>query len=214
MHYLPQATLAATIVVAILKLVDTDTLRRTWRSSPPDFLAAATTLVVTLLFGVEAGVSAGVVLTLLNHLWHASRPHMAVVGRVPGTEHYRNVERHAVDTDPSLIGLRVDEGLNFMNARQVEDRILALVAAQPSVRNVVLMCSAVNDIDASALEMLESVVHRLKDMGVLLHLSEVKGPVMDKLERTDLLAHLGGRVFLSHHAAVTALTAGACPPRP
>ena len=214
LHYLPQATLAATIVVAILTLVDTDTLRKTWRSSPPDFLAAATTLVVTLLFGVEAGVSAGVVLTLLNHLWRASRPHMAVVGRVPGTEHYRNVERHAVDTDPSLIGLRVDEGLNFMNARQVEDRILALVAAQPSVRNVVLMCSAVNDIDASALEMLESVAHRLKDMGVLLHLSEVKGPVMDKLERTDLLAHLGGRVFLSHHAAVTALTAGACPPRP
>lgn len=206
LYYLPQATLAATIVVAILTLVDFDTLRRTWRSSRPDFLAASTTLVVTLLAGVETGVTAGVVLTLLSHLWRASRPHMAVVGRVPGTEHYRNIERHAVDTDPSLIGLRVDEGLNFMNARQVEDRVLSLVSAQPATRNVVLLCSAVNDIDASALEMLESLTHRLADMGVLLHLSEVKGPVMDKLERTDLLSHMGGRVFMSHHAAVTALT--------
>ncbi|WP_374338544.1 SulP family inorganic anion transporter [Methyloversatilis sp.] len=205
LYYLPQATLAATIVVAILTLVDFATLRKTWRSSRPDFLAAMTTLVVTLMAGVEAGVSSGVLLTLLGHLWRASRPHMAVVGCVPGTEHYRNVERHRVDTDPALIGLRVDEGLNFMNARQVEDRILSLVAAQPSVQHVVLQCSAVNDIDASALEMLEAVAHRLQDMGVLLHLSEVKGPVMDRLRRTDLLAHLGGRVFLSHHGAVMAL---------
>lgn len=214
LRHLPQATLAATIVVAVSSLIDTTTLRRTWRSSPADCAALVTTLGVTLFAGVESGVGAGVALSLLTLLWHASRPHMAVVGRVPGTEHYRNVERHAVDTDPSLIGLRVDEGLNFMNARQVEDRILALVAAQPAVRHVVLLCSAVNDIDASALEMLESVAHRLADMGVLLHLSEVKGPVMDRLERTDLLAHLGGRVFLSHHAAVTALTAASGPPRP
>lgn len=215
LHYLPQATLAATIVMAVMTLVDTDTLRRTWRSSRSDFAALVTTLVVTLLAGVEAGVGAGVLLTLLTLLWHASRPHMAVVGRVPGTEHYRNIDRHRVETCPSLIGLRVDEGLNFMNARQVEDRVLALVIDQPAVQHVVLQCSAVNDIDASALEMLESVAHRLHDMGVLLHMSEVKGPVMDKLERTDLLAQLGGRVFLSHHEAVTALTApGSCPPQP
>lgn len=214
LHYLPQATLAASIVVAILTLVDVDTLRTTWRCSRPDFAAALTTLVVTLLLGVEHGVSAGVALTLLSHLWHASRPHMAVVGRVPGSEHFRNVERHAVDTHPSLIGLRVDEGLNFMNARQVEDRILALVTAQPAARHVVLLCSAVNDIDASALDMLEQLAQRLAHMDVRLHLSEVKGPVMDKLERSELLKHLGGQVFLSHHAAVTALTASACPPPP
>ncbi|WP_018409837.1 SulP family inorganic anion transporter [Methyloversatilis thermotolerans] len=214
LHYLPQATLAATIVVAILTLVDVDTLRTTWRCSRSDFAAALTTLAVTLLFGVEHGVSAGVALTLLSHLWRASRPHMAVVGRVPGSEHFRNVDRHAVETHPSLIGLRVDEGLNFMNARQVEDRILALVAEQPAARHVVLLCSAVNDIDASALEMLEHLAHRLAHMGVLLHLSEVKGPVMDRLERSALLKHLGGQVFLSHHAAVRALTAADGPPPP
>ncbi len=166
LHYLPQATLAATIVVAVLALVDIDTLRSTWRSSPADFLAVVMTLSTTLLAGVEAGIGAGVALTLLTLLWRASRPHMAVVGRVPGTEHYRNVERHKVDTHPWLIGLRVDEGLNFMNARQVEDRILALVAAQPAAKHVVLQCSAVNDIDASALETLKSVAHLPSDMGV------------------------------------------------
>jgi SulP family sulfate permease len=214
LHHLPLATLAATIVVAVLSLVDIDTLRRTWRSSRPDFLAVATTLVVTLLAGVESGVGSGVALTLLTLLWRASRPHMAVVGRVPGTEHFRNIERHRVETVPSLIGLRVDEGLNFMNARQVEDRILALVTAQPAARHVVLQCSAVNDIDASALETLENIVHLLADMGVQFHLSEVKGPVMDKLKRTDLLQKLGGRVFLSHHEAVTALTADESSPPP
>ena len=214
LHHLPQATLAATIVVAVLSLVDIDTLRNTWRSSRPDFLAVVTTLVVTLLAGVESGVGAGVALTLLTLLWRASRPHMAVVGRMPGTEHFRNIERHRVETAPSLIGLRVDEGLNFMNARQVEDRILALVTAQPAARHVVLQCSAVNDIDASALETLETIIHLLADMGVQFHLSEVKGPVMDKLKRTDLLQKLGGRVFLSHHEAVTALTAGEASPLP
>jgi SulP family sulfate permease len=214
LHFLPQATLAATIVVAVLTLVDLDTLRNTWRSSRADFTAVLTTLTVTLLAGVETGVGAGVALTLLNLLWRTSRPHMAVVGRVPGTEHYRNVARRKVETHPSLIGLRVDEGINFMNARQVEDRVLALVTAQPSARHVVLQCSAVNNIDASALDMLENLAQLLTDMGVQLHLSEVKGPVMDSLNRTDLLAHLGGRVFLSHHEAVTVLTAGESAPPP
>ena len=214
LHYLPQATLAATIVVAVLALVDTGTLRSTWRSARADCLALITTLLVTLLAGVEAGIGAGVTLTLLTLLWRASRPHMAVVGRVPGTEHYRNVERHQVETHRSLIGLRVDEGLNFMNARQVEDRILSLVAGQPAARHVVLQCSAVNDIDASALDMLENIAHLLADMGVQLHLSEVKGPVMDRLQHTDLLARIGGRVFLSHHEAVTALAAPESGPPP
>jgi SulP family sulfate permease len=215
LRYLPQATLAATIVIAVLALVDLHTLRKTWRSAPADCLALLTTLLATLLAGVETGIGAGVALTLMTLLWRASRPHMAVVGRIPGTEHYRNVERRQVETQPSLIGLRVDEGLNFMNARQVEDRILALVAEQPAARHVVLQCSAINDIDTSALETLENIAHLLADMGVQLHLSEVKGPVMDRLLRTDLLAHVGGRVFLSHHEAVTALTApGSDPPLP
>lgn len=205
LHYLPQATLAATIVVAVLTLVDFGAFQRTWRYARADFTALALTFSLTLLWGVEAGLTAGVSASLLLYLWRTSRPHIATVGQVPGTEHYRNVLRHAVQTHPGVLSLRVDESLYFANARYLEDHIAAEVAAHPAVAHVVLQCTAINAIDASALESLETIVQRLKDAGVQLHLSEVKGPVMDRLERSDFLAHLSGRVFLTHHQAVMAL---------
>lgn len=204
---LPQATLAATIILAVLSLVDLPAIRRTWRYSRADFAAMLTTILVTLLWGVERGITAGVLMSLALHLWRSSRPHSAVVGQVPGTEHYRNVERHQVLTDPALLSLRVDESLYFANARFLEDRIAALVADRPALRHLVLMCPAVNMIDASALESLEEINRRLLDAGIRLHLSEVKGPVMDRLLQSDFLNHLSGRVFLSQHEAVCALTA-------
>jgi SulP family sulfate permease len=158
-----------------------------------------------LLIGVELGILAGVALSLLLFLWRTSTPHVAIVGRVPGTEHFRNVLRHAVITVPEVLSLRVDESLYFANARQLEDRILAEMAARPALRDVVLMCSAVNAIDASALESLEAIAARLGAAGIGFHLSEVKGPVMDRLRRSDFLAHFQGRIFLSQYDAFLAL---------
>jgi SulP family sulfate permease len=155
--------------------------------------------------GVEAGVSAGVVTSILVHLYKTSRPHMAVVGRVPGTEHFRNVLRHQVVTAPHVLSLRIDESLYFPNARFLEDCVAERVAADPAIRHVVLMCPAVNAIDASALESLEAINHRLKDAGVTLHLSEVKGPVMDALQRSHFLHDLTGEVFLTQFDAFHAL---------
>ena len=202
---LPQATLAATIIVAVLSLVDLGAIRRVHAYSRSDFAAMAATILVTLGWGVEPGIVAGMVLSLLLHLYRTSRPHMAVVGQVPGTEHYRNVERHAVLTRPDILSIRVDESLYFANARFLEDRIAALVAERPELKHVVLMCSAVNAIDASALESLEEINRRLADAGIGFHLSEVKGPVMDRLETTDFPRHLHGRIFLSQHEAIGAL---------
>lgn len=176
--------LAATIVVAVLSLVDLGVLRRAWSYSRADFAAVAVTIAVTLGVGVEAGVSAGVALSVLLFLWRTSRPHIAEVGRVPGTEHFRNILRHRVETDPRVLTIRVDESLYFANARYLEDYVLDRAAGCPALRHVVLLCSAVNDVDMSALESLEAIDHRLRSMGVTLHLSEVKGPVMDKLRRT------------------------------
>lgn len=130
---------------------------------------------------------------------------VAVVGQVPGTEHYRNVERHAVVTSSHVLSLRIDESPTFANARAFETVVQRDVAAQPAVRHVVLQCSAINAIDASALESLELTLHRLCDVGIALHLSEVKGPVMDRLGRTDLLDHLTGQVFLTQHQAMRRL---------
>ncbi len=203
---LPKATLAATIVIAVLALVDLTILKKTLTYSKADFAAVATTLAVTLLLGVEMGISLGVAASILIFLYRTSKPHTAVVGRVPGTEHFRNVLRHSVETDASIISLRVDESLYFANARFLEDMVLEKVAASPETRHVILMCPAVNAIDMSALESLESINHRLADMGIAFHLTEVKGPVMDRLKRSDFLEHLTGQVFLSQHDALTALS--------
>ena len=203
--YLPNATLAATIIVAVLSLVDLAILQKTWAYSRADFAAVAVTILLTLGLGVEIGVASGVLISVLLHLYKTSRPHVAEVGRVPGTEHFRNIHRHDVETDPGLVTLRIDESLYFANARFLEDLVQKRVTEGCAIRNVVLMFSAVNAVDYSALESLEAVNHRLKDMGVGLHLSEVKGPVMDRLKRSHFLDELNGRVFLSQHDAWAAL---------
>lgn len=205
--WLPTATLAATIIIAVLSLVDLSILRRTWNYSVSDFVAVATTMVVTLLFGVEIGVSCGVGASLMLHLYKTSRPHIAEVGEVPGTEHFRNVKRHQVTTYPAILSLRIDERLYFANASYIEDEILAALAERPALRHVILMCTAVNEIDISALEVLEGLNERLREIGIGFHLSEVKGPVMDALSRTQFVAHLNGKVFLSQHQAVQSLLA-------
>ncbi len=202
---LPIATLAATIIVAVVSLIDFRTPLTIWRYSRMDFAAMAATIVVTLLAGVEPGVIAGVGLSLALFLWRSSRPHAAVVGRVPDTEHFRNVKRHRVLTDPRILSIRIDESLSYLNARWLEEFVLAEVAAHKDVAHLVLMCSAVNAIDASALESLEAINHRLSDAGVSLHLSEVKGPVMDALARSHFLEDLTGEVFLSQNDAFSTL---------
>ncbi len=205
LYFVPQATLSATIVVAVLSLVDLSILRSTWAYSRTDFSAVVVTLLVTLAAGVEEGLVAGVALSLLLYLYKTSRPHIAEVGLVPGTEHFRNVLRHKVQVSPRLASLRVDESLYFANARVLEDRVNALVAERPQLQHLVLQCSAINDIDASALESLEAINQRLAEAGMRLHLSEVKGPVMDRLQATAFLAHLSGRVYLSHFQSVSEL---------
>jgi SulP family sulfate permease len=208
---LPLATLAATIVVAVLALVDLGTIGRTWRYSRADFAALMATLLATLAVGVEIGLVLGVVVSLLMYLARTSQPHIAEVGLVPGTEHFRNVLRHQVVTHPTVLSLRVDESLYFANARALEDRINEAVAQRPELQHVVLQCSAINDVDASALESLESISHRLRDAGIRLHLSEVKGPVMDRLQRSEWIGHLSGQVFLTHFQAVQAVTQADAP---
>ena len=202
---LPIATLAGTIIVAVLSLVDFKTPRAIWHYSKADFAAMAATIMVTLLIGVEPGVMAGVGLSLALFLWRASRPHAAIVGRVPETEHFRNVKRHKVFTDPRILTIRIDESLTYLNARWLEEFVLEEIAAHPKLKHLILMASAVNAIDASALESIEAINHRMADAGVCLHLSEVKGPVMDALERGHFLQELTGRVWLSQNEAFEAV---------
>lgn len=206
LYYLPQATLAATIIVAVTSLIDIRIVREAWRYSRSDFIAVVATIVLTLLLGVEMGVIAGVSVSIGMHLYKTSRPHFAIVGTVPGTEHYRNIDRHDVLTYPNILSLRIDESLYFANASYLEDIIYGQLSEHPEVEHVVLMCPAVNDIDLSALEALEEISNRLGELAISLHLSEVKGPVMDRLRHSHFLERLSGKVYLNHHAAIHELS--------
>jgi sulfate permease, SulP family len=198
---LPKATLAATIIVAVLTLIDFKTIRQTWAYSESGFAAMFAIIVGTLVLCVELGITAGVLLSLALFLARTSHPHFAIVGRVPETEHYRKVKRHSVETTPGVLSIRIDESLYFPNARFLEDTINEAISERSEIRDVILMCSVVNSIDASALESLQHINLRLKDAGITLHLSEVKGPVMDRLKRSHFLDRLAGNVFLSQFDA-------------
>tara|TARA_R100001377_G_scaffold85185_1_gene70688 strand:- start:936 stop:2639 length:1704 start_codon:yes stop_codon:yes gene_type:complete len=205
LHFLPRATLAATIIAAVWSLVDLKILKTAWRYSKADFLAVFFTIVLTLVAGVEIGVASGVLVSLIVHLYKTSRPHVAVVGELPGTEHFRSVTRHNVETHETILSIRIDESLYFANTRYLEDMIYGLIAERPKLNHVILMCTAVNEVDMSALESILAMNKRLDELSIKLHLSEVKGPVMDRLERTDFLSKLSGNVYLSQHQAVEAL---------
>lgn len=200
-YFLPNATLAATIIVAVLSLVDFSILQKTWSYSKSDFTVVAATIILTLALGVEVGVASGVIISVLLHLYKTSRPHVAEVGLVPETQHFRNIHRHKVETDPKILTLRVDESLYFINARFLEEMVQSRVAEGCEIQHVILMFSAVNEVDFSALESLEAINLRLKAMNISLHLSEVKGPVMDRLSHSHLLEDLNGKVFLSQFDA-------------
>jgi SulP family sulfate permease len=205
LYFLPKATLAATIILAVTTLIDWKILVQAWRFSWADFLAIATTISLTLFLGVEIGVLSGVAVSIGMHLYKTSRPHFAVVGSVRGTEYFRNVQRHDVSTDPEIISIRVDESLYFANAAYLEEIVLAQIASNKAAKHIILMCSAVNDIDLSALEALKEINNALQDLGICLHLSEIKGPVMNNLNRSDFLDQLTGRVFDTQYEAFNSL---------
>ncbi len=206
---LPKAVLAAVIVVAVWQLIDLASLRHTLSFNRADGAAQLATLLGVLLFGIEAGLLIGVSLALAAFLYRTSRPHVALLGQVSGTEHFRNVHRHVVTTWPTLLLLRIDEHLYFANTPRLEAELQTRVLDQPAVRDVILVLSGVGFIDATGLDMLESFERALAEAGQRLHLAEVKGPVMDQLHGTRLLSQLGdGRIHLSTAAAVAACQAG------
>jgi SulP family sulfate permease len=201
---LPVAVLSASILVSVLTLIDVQTLRQAWRYDTADAWSWLATFAGVLVAGVEIGIGMGVVLSLGVLVWRSSRPHMAVVGRIAGTEHFRNIERHRVETLPGLIALRVDESLFFANAAALEEKVGDLLSQHSDTRCLLLILSAVNRIDTTALIMLDELERSLALKGVQLWLTEVKGPVMDRLGSTDLGQRLASRIYLSTNEAFNA----------
>lgn len=206
---IPKAALAAIILVAIIPLVKLNDIALTWRYDRGDGIAETATLLGVLIYGIEEGITLGIILTLISHLRKTSQPHIAVVGRIPGTEHYRNIKRHSVETWPHLLLLRVDESITFANINYIEEFINAELRQQPDIKHIVLIFTSISDIDTTALEELESLNHTLQAAKITLHISEAKGPVLDKLEKTDFLKQLQpGKAFFHTEDAVRELAKG------
>lgn len=205
-YYLPQAVLAATVIVAIFGLVDLKEPRHIWQANRSDAITWGVTFAAVLLLGIETGIFIGVGASLLLYLWRTSRPHIAVVGRLGESEVYRNILRYNVQTWPHVVAVRVDESLYFANTRYLENALLEIVAERPEVKHLVLIGSAINFIDSSALHTLESLIVELRDAGVELHLAEIKGPVMDGLKRAHFVEKIGPeRIHLTTHEAMQRL---------
>ena len=203
-YYLPISVLAATIIVAVLGLLDWHTLREAWRYDKADAVSLLLTFAGVIFLGVEEGILLGVALSLAVLVWRSSHPHMAIVGRVPGTEHFRNIERHQVDTLPGLLALRIDESLYFANAQIIEEKIESLIQSRTDTRTLLLILSAVNQLDSTALAMLTDMQKDLSARNIRLQFAEIKGPVLDRLRSTPLGETMRDQIFLSTHEAFIA----------
>lgn len=204
---LPLAILAATIMVSIWKLVDFKPFVETWRYSKADGIAMWVTFFGVLCIDISTGLIIGIVSTFLLLLWRISRPHIAVIGLVEGTQHFRNISRHDVLTSANIVSIRIDENLTFLNANTLKEFVISEVSKHPDLHHVVINCSSISNIDLSALETLEEINRELDKLKIQLHLSEVKGPVMDRLKQSNLINALSGKVFLTHYQAMHKLDA-------
>ncbi|MCH7336850.1 sulfate permease [Acinetobacter sp. NIPH 2699] len=203
---LPLAVLAATIFVSIWKLVTLTPFIDTWRYSKADGLAMWVTFLGVTCIDISTGLMIGIVLTFVLLLWRISRPHIAVIGLIEGTQHFRNVSRYDVITMPNVVAFRVDENLSFLNAHVLKGHVITELSHNSQLQHVVINCSSISNIDLSALEMLKDLNRELSQLQIQLHLSEVKSPVMDKLSKSELLSELSGQVFLSHYQAIQTLS--------
>ncbi|MFA5677818.1 MAG: sulfate permease [Pseudomonas sp.] len=208
---LPLVVLAVVILVAVTPLIDIAGLRRIWRYDRREGVTLLATAIGVVVLGIEGGIVLGVGLSIVTQLWRGSRPHVAVVGRVPGTHYFRNTRRHLVEIEPQLLAIRIDENIFFANTRAIERAILQALDEYPDTRTLLLILSAVNHIDSTGLDMLSELSLGLRDKGITIHLAEVKGPVMDRLTDTDWLTTLVGEVFPSTHIAFNTLGDAARP---
>lgn len=203
---LPLAILAATIIVSIWKLVDLKPFIETWRYSKADGIAMWITFFGVLCIDISTGLLLGIISTFILLLWRISRPHIAVIGLVEGTQHFRNIQRHHVLTSNAVLSIRIDENLTFLNANTFKGFLINAMSQYANLEHVVINCSSISAIDLSALEMLEDLNTELHKLEIKLHFSEIKGPVMDKLRHSKLLNQLSGRIYLSHFQAMQELS--------
>lgn len=202
---LPYALLGATIMTSIIGLIDMATLRSAWQRDRLDAASFLAAFIGVLIFGLNTGLVIGLMVSFASLIWQSSKPHVAVVGQLAGTGHFRNINRHDVVTFSNLLMLRIDESLFFGNSESVHRSVIQATRQYPDAHEVILIMSAVNHIDLTGQEMLISLNQELLNQKKHLSFSFIKGPVMDIIEHTPVITHLSGQVYLSTMDAVNAL---------
>ncbi len=205
-YYLPKAVLGSLIIVAVFRLIDVKSFLQTWRYDTRDGMIFLVTFFAVLLAGIQNGILIGAGASIALFVWRTSQPHIAEVGRMGDSEHFRNVKRHNVQTCPHVLAMRIDESLYFGNIAFLENEINSRIAEDKEIDHLLLLGNGINFIDANALKALTRLRENLEEAGVSLWLAEIKGPVMDKLKSSGFLQDLGSdRVFLSSHQAMEKL---------
>ena len=202
---LPYALLGATIMASIVGLIDMATLKSAWQRDRLDAASFLAAFIGVLIFGLNTGLVIGLMVSFASLIWQSSKPHVAVVGQLAGTGHFRNINRHDVVTFSNLLMLRIDESLFFGNSESVHRRVIQATRQYPEAHEIILIMSAVNHIDLTGQEMLISLNQELLNQKKHLSFSFIKGPVMDIIEHTPVITHLSGQVYLSTMDAVNAL---------
>lgn len=202
---LPYAVLGAGIMAAIFSLIDIQTLKSAWQTDRHEAWCYLVTLLGVLFLGLNIGLVTGLLFSFALLVWRSSQPHLAVVGQVGSSEHFRNVKRHQVTTYDNLCIIRIDESLFFGNATSIKNNLENIMAAHPKAKHLILVMSAVNHIDLAAQDMLHELNNTLVCQQKKLHFAFVKGPVMDSIGSTILVKTLSGQIFLNTIEAVNHL---------
>lgn len=203
---LPRTVLAATIIVAVAPVIDFKSVVNVWRYDRADALSFAATALGVFIFGVESGIAIGIGVSLASLVWRSGNPHIAVLGRVPFTEQFRNIKRYETETLTHVLAMRVDENLLFSNAQAFEERARSELGEKSEIKHVLIVLSSVSQIDTTALDMLIELNDYLRARGIDLNLSEVKGPVLERIENSNFLRQLSGKIYLSTHQAYVAFS--------
>ncbi len=205
-HFLPQATLAAIIIVAVVNLIDVATFDLVWHYSKADTASLLGTFFGVMIFDIETGILIGFITALVLYLWRTSHPHMVVLGRVGDTEHFRSAEYFSVTTYPQTLAVRIDQSLYFANTKYLEIHLMQTIAEHQPIKNLILVCSGVNFIDASAMETLETIIEQLRYAGLKVCLAEIKSPVLQRLKKINFIEYVGpDNIFFSTHDAIRSL---------
>lgn len=205
LYHLPKPVLAAIIMMAVINLINFQSIRNAWRANRDDGIAAIVTFLATLAFApnIQNGILTGIILSLSLLLYRMMRPRVAVLGLHSDTTLRDAIRHNLPPLHPRLGAIRFDGALRFVNVSYFEDALLKLESENPEIKCILVQSSGINEIDASGIEMLRNLLDRFKSSGIKLAFSGLKKQVSDVMDRTGLTAQIGeDNIFATDNWAI------------